>query len=262
MDQGLIKSRLNYGLSPRMIACVAGIWAERNKYCLPIPVAAAVIRASGTHALVLHIPNLKRSADPVDEILDFEELLEAIEIPLEKFVLLINTSLCSTLEETREVVKVMRLFCARPPWNRTFAFLKLEILDGNLRPNDELVCEVISGLDPETRKICLPYLVGESDSVERAVALGCPAVRIWCSDIGKGMGITDEERLGHIVESARVPLILEGGLAGPLDVQRALALKFEAVLVNSAFRNSLDPLRLAKDLRTAIDNMANISPHK
>jgi thiazole synthase ThiGH ThiG subunit len=231
------------------------MWTPGNKYCLPVQAAAGVIRASGSRILVLHIPNLKHQATLTDEALSFEELTEELNSSISEMVFFFNTSLCSTLEDVRQVIKLMNSICRTPPYSESTAFLKLEILDGDLRPDDPKTCGILQQIPPDSRGRCIPFLKGDSKTLRHISELGCPAARIWCSDIGKRSGITDESRLKHLLESTDIPLILEGGLATPQDVQKALGLGFSAVLMNSAFRYSPDPVKLAGDIRTAIDNM-------
>ena len=138
------------------------------------------------------------------------------------------------------------------------SFLKLEILDSNLYPNDLHTLEIIEKLEPNIRKVCIPFLSGENNSLSLISKLGCPAARIWCSDIGKGAGITDKLRLERLVNSTNLPLILEGGISTPYHVQEALTIGFRAVLMNSAFRQSSNPIELAEKVRIAIDSSSKL----
>jgi len=121
------------------------------------------------------------------------------------------------------------------------------------RPKDEETCAIFDDYPLELRKLLIPYLTGDIDTFKHAVSRGCPAIRIWNSDIGQRVGIIDEPWLRRVVASAKVPLILEGGLATPKHVQMALRLGFKAVLLISAFRLAADPVKLAKHIRRTID---------
>ncbi len=238
-------------LAPKIIACIAGIWQPGNKYCLPVQTAAEVIRASGSRALVVHIPGINE--DCSNKTFSLEELIEELSIPLSEIVFLFNTSLCSTLDDVQKVIKIMNSTRMSFPYEEIPALLKLEIFDARLRPDDQKTIRILEEFEPKLRNICIPFLVGEENSLQRISSLGCPAARIWCSDIGKGLGITDELRLERLLNLTSIPLILEGGLATSQDVQKALAMGFSAVLMNSAFRYSPNPVDLASEIRTAID---------
>jgi thiazole synthase len=150
----------------------------------------------------------------------------------------------------------MEITCNTYPYNQTSALLKLEILDDNLCPLDEITLRILEQMTLELRSICIPFLKGDKNPLQQLSSLGCPATRIWSSQIGQGLGIIDQPRLERLLNSTSIPLILEGGLATPQHVQMALEMGFSAVLLNSAFKDSSDPIKLASDIRTAIDNMS------
>lgn len=249
---------LKIGLSPKVIACVAGIWSN-DSYCLPFQKAVDVIKYSGTRILVLHIPSEYEttSQNSTSEAINFHELIQALDIPYTDMVLFFNTSLCHTLNDVERVIKSMNYLQAQQPYKNIPSFLKLEIFDDDFMPNDKIICEILEKIPREVRKICIPYIKGESGAIRYLIELGCPALRIWCSQIGKGDGIIDSERLERIVKNKDVPFILEGGIATPQDVQKALKIGFDAVLINSAFRNSRNPIALALEIRNIIDSTDN-----
>lgn len=249
-------STLAYALAPGIISCVAGVWTSNNRYCLPVHVGAGVIRNSGCRVLVIHQPNSNTFGILQDDALELDELIQELELPIDNLVLFFNTSLCSTMDDVQQAIEMMNFMCSLPPYSQVVgAFLKLEILDDNLRPIDSKIIKILNELPLEMRKVCIPFLSGELSALQHAVDLGCPAIRIWCSDIGQGKGIIDKQRLEQIVNLVNIPLILEGGLATPTDVQEALLAGFSAVLINSAFRHSQDPIQLATQIRTAIDQI-------
>lgn len=255
MNSTSTSSALRSALSPGIIACVAGAWKPDLKYCLPVTTAARVIEESGSHVLVLHTPILKNIEKIQSNNLNFFELLGEIKFSINRFSLFINTSFCQTREDVDQMIEILFNLRDVEPYSRAASiFLKLEILDDNLRPKDEETCAILDKYPLKVRKLIVPYLSGNIDTFKFAVSRGCPAIRIWNSDIGHRAGIIDEPRLTRVVALSEVPLILEGGLATPKHVQAALQLGFKATLLNSAFRLSTDPVKLAKDIRRAIDS--------
>lgn len=225
------------------------------QYCLPVKTAARVIEESGSHVFVLHAPLLKHNDKQNSAFFNFSDLLGEVKIPADRFSLFINTSFCRTREDVDHVVKILKILRDAEPYKRTASiFLKLEILDDRLRPKDGETCAIIDNYPLEVRQFVIPYLTGEIDSFRHVVSRGCMAVRIWNSDIGQRQGIIDEPRLKSVIASSEVPLILEGGLATPKHVRHALQLGFKAVLLNSAFKDSADPIKLAKKIRKTIDH--------
>jgi len=186
------------------------------------------------------------------------DLSSRLSIPIEETVAFLNTALCSTEDDVMRVVGVFERLDEIDPFARFKArFLKLEMFDESIRPKDQDTCKMLRRLPLDVARSCLPVLSGDSHSLQEAIEAGCPGIRIWCSDIGQNKGVVDEERLRRAVAVSTVPLILEGGLATPDHVRRALDLGFAAILINSAFRHSLDPVALARDIRGAVDGQAN-----
>jgi thiazole synthase ThiGH ThiG subunit len=251
-----LNSALKTILSPKIIACVAGIWTQDKHYCLPIKTAVGVIRASGTRGLVVHIANnFNSSRITTGQCVLIDDLLQELSIPLSDLVFIFNTALCSNLKHVQELIDIIESIRNTDPYNQTYALLKLEILDDNLCPIDQTTIEILEQLTLELRNICIPFLKGDGNSLQHISSLGCPAARIWSSQIGQGLGIIDQQRLARLLNSTNIPLILEGGLATLQHVQMALKMGFSAVLLNSAFKDSPDPIKLASDIRAAIDIM-------
>jgi thiazole synthase len=164
--------------------------------------------------------------------------------------------MCKSLEDVLQVVESMKSICELPFYSKAAtSFLKLELLDEKIKPSDIGTKKILLQLPCEIREICIPYLSGDLDLLKYAVDIGCPCVRIWCSEIGRGQGITDTKRLSTIVKSTNAPLILEGGIVSPDHAKLAMEIGFKAVLVNSAFRLSREPVDLARKFRVAIDSV-------
>ena len=137
-------SDLDKILSPKIIPCVAGIWSPINQYCLKKEEAVQIINITGTRALVLHIPPKNNYVD--NNSLNFEELIEDTLIPLSDMVLLFNTSCCTNLKCVERVIKHMKYINSEyidEFQHPLHSFLKLEILDSNLYPNDLHTLEII-----------------------------------------------------------------------------------------------------------------------
>lgn len=248
---------MQHALEPGIIACTAGIWNPTDKYCLPKDTAAAVIRESGSRVLVTHIPNPKNIQLYEIGTVDLSQLISKTSIRTNDMTLFFNTSLCSNVEDILQVFEVMRRF---PFYSKVGgSFLKLDILDETNKPSDIRTRDILSRLPQEIRRICLPFISGDLKVLAYATKIGCPGIRIWCSEIGHGQGIKDLQRLSSIVDFATVPLILEGGIGSPEDATLAIEIGYKAVLINSAFRFSDDPIELAREFRNAINSAKSCS---
>ncbi|MBF2089821.1 MAG: hypothetical protein IGR80_13710 [Synechococcales cyanobacterium K44_A2020_017] len=250
-DRGIEKT-----LAPRIITCIAGFWDLGDRYCLPLKTAASVITISKTNALVIHLPNFKIEYPNClsDSFWDINDLLNEISKPADDFTFLFNTSNCKTVVDAEYYIASIKSLIYSSSFETIAKFIKLEIFDDDLQPKNDFILDCIIHLPQELRDLCIPFVKGDLSTLKKIAELGCPAARIWCSDIGKGKGIKNQKHLKHLTDNIDLPLILEGGLATPQDVYKALELGFEAVLINSAFRYSTKPAKLALDIRKVIDS--------
>jgi len=216
-----------------------------------------MIVESGCRVIVVSPPKLKSSQIISDNSLQIIKIIQEYGVKLKELVIFLNIELESELEDVHDFEKTIELASSKFPFNSVGStFIKLDIFDKNsICPSDNDVYRILHKSSPETQKMCIPFLIGKEEVLQTVVSYGCPAVRIWCSDIGQGEGIIDEIRLKRIVSSVDIPLILEGGLSTPNHVQRALFLGFTAVLMNSSFRCSLNPVKLAQEIRNIVYNI-------
>ncbi len=80
----------------------------------------------------------------------------------------------------------------------------------------------------------LPYTNDDPILARRLEDAGCAAVMPLGSPIGSGMGIANPYNLRLIVESARVPVILDAGIGTASDAALAMEAGCDAVLLASA----------------------------
>jgi thiazole synthase len=99
----------------------------------------------------------------------------------------------------------------------------------------------------------LPYTSDDPMLARRLEETGCPAVMPLGSPIGSGMGITNPYNLRIIVESAKVPVILDAGVGTASDAALAMELGCDAVLVASAITRARDPALMAEAVRKATE---------
>lgn len=257
-----ISESLEYALEPKIISCMAGAWPTGDSYCLPLDTAAAIMRETRCRVVVATIQNVQKSlaavSGPRQRRWGIAELTDKLALSIEDLVFFLNTALCSNQRDVDAMVDIFsQLGNLSPFCNYRARFLKLEILDDRNHPQDEETCKALRDFPIEVRSSCLPFLSGDLRWLEAAIDLGCPGIRIWCSEIGQGRGISDLAKLEKAVAGSSVPLILEGGLGTAEDVLQALDLGFDAVLLNSAFRYASDPVLLAGQIRESVDSFYN-----
>lgn len=247
-----VREALQDLFAPRLIVCIAGSYSDGSEHCLELESARRVLQLTRTNACVMQFPV---SAEHIPEqALPITDLLDAF-VERRSLVPLLNTSRATHAEQALEMIDASlkafghlgRLF-PHPP------ILKLEILDADLAAIDGEVLRCLEQLPPELCRRTLPILSPSAEAVSRAVALGCPAVRLLVGRIGKGTGILDPGAVAQAIAAAQGrPVVLEGGIDTPQQIQECARLGAAAVLINSTFRHATDPADRARELREAAD---------
>jgi thiazole synthase len=83
--------------------------------------------------------------------------------------------------------------------------------------------------------------------------IGCVAVMPLASLIGSGMGILNPWNLRIIIESARVPVLVDAGVGTASDAAIAMELGCDGVLMNTAIAAASDPVLMASAMRKAVE---------
>jgi thiazole synthase ThiGH ThiG subunit len=233
------------------------LYSDGTEHRLDLETAKAVITISKTNALVMNVPRQPRTGG-----LPFQELLDSF-FDLSRVVPLLNTSQATNAQDAMEMIERARFDEeSGGPFDRP-ALFKLEILVRRSTSGSEqlealndqtLLC--LEQLDQETRSRTIPILSPDADDVRTAIEHHlCPAVRVLCGRIGHHTGVLKPELVSSAISAARgKPVILEGGLAETEHIRASAALGASAVLMNSVFRNSLDPIGAARRFREAADS--------
>lgn len=236
-------------LAPNIIACVAGSYIDGSEHCLELEKAQDVIKYSETNACVINLP-LKISHIPKKYLL-LKDLLDSF-MNKKAIVPLLNTSRASNKEEATKMVN-LGLNSLKEFLEDNFyhpAFVKLEILDNNLIPNNMETLNCLRSFPKELRAGTIPFLEPKVEDVKTAIQLGCPAIRLLAGRIGQQSGIINTGAITNaIIATDNIPVILEGGLRNEQDLSICSKLGATAVLMNSTFKKSNNPGALAKKLR-------------
>ena len=72
------------------------------------------------------------------------------------------------------------------------------------------------------------------------------------SAIGSGQGILTMEEIKLIIRSSTVPVVVDAGLAVPSDASQALEAGADAVLVNTAIAQSLNPKMMGNAFKLGV----------
>lgn len=197
----------------------------------------AALLASGAEIVTVAL----RRVDPEAEgsVLDVVERLGLFALP--------NTAGCFT---ARDAVRTARL--AREAFETDW--IKLEVIgdDRTLYPDAVELLDAAETLVGEGFTV-LPYTNDDPILARRLEQAGCAAVMPLGSPIGSGMGIANPYNLRLIVESARVPVILDAGIGTASDAALAMEAGCDAVLVASAISRAEDPATMAVAIRKGVE---------
>ncbi|HEX9007523.1 MAG TPA: thiazole synthase, partial [Bacteroidota bacterium] len=87
---------------------------------------------------------------------------------------------------------------------------------------------------------------------KKLVDLGCPAVMPLAAPIGSGLGIRNPYNIRIIMETVKVPVVVDAGVGTASDVALAMELGCDAVLLNTAIAGAKDPIAMAEAMKHGV----------
>jgi thiazole synthase len=199
---------------------------------------AEALEASGAEIITVAVRrvNLDRSKE---SLLDY--------IDPRKYTLLPNTAGCYTADDA---VRTCRL--AREAGMSDF--VKLEVLgdEKTLFPDNEELLKAARILVKEGFTV-LPYTSDDVIMCRKLEDIGCAAVMPLGAPIGSGLGIRNPYNIRIILESVRIPVIVDAGVGSASDAAIAMELGCAGVLMNTAIAGAQDPIAMARAMRLAVE---------
>lgn len=99
-----------------------------------------------------------------------------------------------------------------------------------------------------------PYCTDDLVTCQRLLDAGCQVLMPWGAPIGSGQGLLNPFALRTLrARLPGVPLVVDAGIGAPSHAAQAMELGFDAVLLNSAVSQAVDPVRMARAFSLAID---------
>ena len=167
-------------------------------------------------------------------------------IDAERMKLLPNTAGCYTAEDAIRTCHLAEEL-GMSKW------VKLEVLgdEKTLFPDVEETVKAARVLVKEGFTV-LPYTTDDVITARKLQDAGCAAVMPLAAPIGSGLGIRNPHNLRIILESVKVPVIVDAGVGTASDAAIALELGCTAVLMNTGIAGARDPLLMAEAMREAV----------
>src|SRR5512143_2492519 len=191
------------------IACrefKARLWVGTGKY-KDFAETKKAIEASGADVVTVSVRRVNIIDKGKENLLDY--------IDPKKYKILPNTAGCYT---ARDAVRTAMLAAEAG----ITKLVKLEVIGDQktLFPDNEATLEATKVLVKEGL-IVLPYVSDDPVMAKKLVDLGCPAVMPLAAPIGSGLGIRNPYNIRIIMETVKVPIVVDAGVGTASDVALA-----------------------------------------
>lgn len=202
-------------------------------------VMKACHEASGAELVTVAVRRLDLSAKGEASLLSF--------IDTSKLQLLPNTAGCYTAEDAIRTCRLAEEL-GLSKW------VKLEVLgdEKTLYPDVEETLKAARVLVKEGFTV-LPYTSDDVITARKLADLGCAAVMPLASPIGSGLGIRNPHNLRLILETVKVPVIVDAGVGTASDAAIAMELGIDGILMNTAIAGAKEPVRMARAMKLAVE---------
>ena len=213
------------------------LWVGTGKYKDFVETQKA-IEVSGADVVTVAVRRVNITDRNKENLLDY--------VDPKKYTILPNTAGCYTVEDA---VRYARLGRAAGISD----LVKLEVIgdERTLFPDTTGLIEAAKILIKEGF-IVLPYTNDDPIVAQKLVDIGCPAVMPLAAPIGSGLGIRNPYNLKIILETIKVPVIVDAGVGTASDAALAMEYGADAVLMNTAIAGADDPIAMAEAMKYAV----------
>ncbi len=213
------------------------LWVGTGKY-KDFDETRRAVEASGADVVTVSVRRVNITDRTKENLLDY--------IDPKKYKILPNTAGCYT---AKDAVRAAMLAAEAG----VSKMVKLEVIgdERTLFPDNEATLEAAKILLKEGL-IVLPYMSDDPIIAKKLVDLGCPAVMPLAAPIGSGLGIRNPYNIRIILETVKVPVIVDAGVGTASDVAIAMELGCDAVLLNTAIAGAKDPVRMAEAMKYGV----------
>jgi thiazole synthase len=209
-----------------------------GKY-VDLPTTAAAIEASGAEIVTVAVRRVNLSDPAAPMLQDY--------VSPQRYTYLPNTAGCFTAEDA---VRTLRLAREAGGWN----LVKLEVLGPppTLYPDMQATFEAAAALLADGFQVMV-YCSDDPVAAKRLEEMGCVAIMPLGAPIGSGLGVQNPVMIRHIIENAKVPVLVDAGVGTASDAAFAMELGCDAVLLNSAIAHAQNPVLMARAMKAAVE---------
>ena len=213
------------------------LWVGTGKY-KDFAETKKAIDASGADVVTVAVRRVNITDRSKENLLDY--------LDPKKYIILPNTAGCYTVEDAVRYARLARAAGVSE-------LVKLEVLgdEKTLFPDTAGLIEAAKILIKEGF-IVLPYTNDDPIVAKKLVDIGCPAVMPLAAPIGSGLGIRNPYNLKIIMETVKVPIIVDAGVGTASDAALAMEYGADAVLMNTAIAGAQDPIAMAEAMKHAV----------
>ncbi|MEP7061131.1 MAG: thiazole synthase [Betaproteobacteria bacterium] len=168
-------------------------------------------------------------------------------LPPSEFTYLPNSAGCYTADEAVRTLRLGRELLDG------HALCKLEVLGDKdtLFPDVRQTLKAAETLVADGFEVMV-YTSDDPIVARELEAIGCVAIMPLASLIGSGMGLLNPWNLRLILDSAKVPVLVDAGVGTASDAAIAMELGCAGVLMNTAIAKAGDPVRMANAMRLGV----------
>lgn len=161
-------------------------------------------------------------------------------LDLSQYHLLPNTAGCKTAKEAILTAKVAREALGTN-------WIKVEVIadERTLLPDPIGLVKACEELVKDGFQV-FPYCSDDPILCKRLEEIGCAAIMPLAAPIGTGLGIRNPHNLELIRDLVSIPVIVDAGIGTASDVAQAFELGCDAVLINTAIAEAINPVLMAK----------------
>jgi len=214
------------------------LWVGTGKYKDFIETQKA-IEVSGADVVTVAVRRVNITDRDSENLLDY--------IDPKKYTILPNTAGCYNVKDALRYARLARAAGVSD-------LVKLEVIgdEKTLFPDTAGLIEAAKILVKEGF-IVLPYTNDDPIVAQKLVDVGCPAVMPLAAPIGSGLGIRNPYNLKIILETIKVPIVVDAGVGTASDAALAMELGADAVLMNTAIAGAQAPIVMAEAMKYAVD---------